>query len=224
MDGVLFCGIVYEIMSYSDINHETILPSVRRIPKGDYDFDELKLRFGTNLDDDFIEKTVMHEDMSDGVITFKPEHAVTTQRLRGSVRKLSANSLIRVQGLAVPFDMRPQQVEAMMYGRSSDMDNKKLEKIYLGSLTITEPKVPRFRTQRLPHFFIRRNPAELVPLISDGLENYLNGGLLAQERIEELRASVGQAQLHMSNISTNENDYLRSFIASFEDDPSRQQD
>ncbi|MDB5162364.1 MAG: hypothetical protein JWM52_872 [Candidatus Saccharibacteria bacterium] len=205
-------------MPYSPINHETIHTAVDPLTKVQYGVAEMKLRYGLRLGEDSIkELTDLPDSEGDGVSLFQPNYAVTTQELSGSVRKLAAHTLIRSESFVVPFESDPQQVEAFMYGRS-------VEKVYFGSITLTEPRVLRRRIQKVTRYFIRSNPGQLIPPIDDGIEVYLNGGLLSPEHAEGMLVMLDETQHHMANIHRNENDYIDSFIRSVQAGEQTQQD
>lgn len=196
-------------MSYSEIHHETIRAALTPLTKEHYDGADMRLRHGKGLDEEFIEAMAqMPDSIGDGISTFRPDYVSLNYELSGSVRKLATQSLVRSESFVVPVTMKPQQVEDMMYGRP-------IEKEFYGAVTITEPKWPRRRIEKTVHYFIRRNPALLIPVAADGLDAYLNGGLMVPSEAEELKDKINETQRTVMVIRRVENETVQKFIDSF---------
>ncbi|HEY8886195.1 MAG TPA: hypothetical protein VIM31_01700 [Candidatus Microsaccharimonas sp.] len=199
-------------MTYSEINLETIRLAVKPLSKEEYDIADMHLRHGKHLSDDFVEELARIPDsVGDGVASFTPNYGIVRYELRGAVRKLAAQTLVRSESFVVPEVIKPQHTEYLMYGQPVDKE-------FYGALTMTEPKRPRGNIQKVTRFFVRRSPAFLVPEIDDGLDSFLNGGLIAPAGEEAFKLKLQETQLQIATIHRMEQDTVQTFIDSFKTD------
>jgi len=200
-------------MSNAEITSDQIGYALKRISLDEYiDADQARRQ---NLDDardlDLRDSQLnFFANPTDNVLVSNDRTAKTTMLLRGSVRSLRAQTLVRHETFLVPEVIDRQTVESLMYKRE-------LAKVAIERIQVIEPSLIMQEQFRRKAYFIHSELTETHPEV-DGLARILNepdDGFLDSEEVDGKLNEIARLYLQ---IRREEYDHVVTTIKSIDFD------
>ena len=200
-------------MNNAEITSDQIGYALKRISLDEYiDADQARRQ---NLDDardlDLRDSRLnFFANPTDNVLISKDRTAKTTMLLRGSVRSLRAQTLVRHETFLVPEVISMQTVENLMYRRE-------LAKVAIERIQVIEPSLIMQDQFRRKAYFIHNEPTQTHPEV-DGLARILNepdDGFLDSEEVDGKLNEIARLYLQ---IRREEYDHVVTTIKSIDFD------